>query len=88
VPVRLQQQVDDLVAAIRAFERARTGRLAAVTLGVPPAFRDEPIASAVRDALAAAGNHGVEVAARATNGALRVVSVEFARDVRAARILP
>lgn len=75
--MRLQQQVEDLVATIHAMERGRLGRLAAVTLAVPESMGAEPLAVAVRDALAASGTEDVEVAARGTSGALRVLSVEF-----------
>lgn len=77
--VRFEQQVEEIVTSVRAIERGRAGRLAAVTLGVPSALPPETVAAAVRDSLAAGGATNVDVSTRPTKGALRVVSVEFER---------
>ncbi|MFN7147840.1 MAG: hypothetical protein ACK4YP_28980 [Myxococcota bacterium] len=79
MPVRLEQQVEEIVTSVRAFERGRAGRLAAVTLGVPAPLPPDTVAEAVRASLAAGGATNVDVSTRPTKGALRVVSVEFER---------
>ena len=77
--MRLPQQAQEIVNAVRAHQRTRPGRLAAVTLGVPQSLPADALAVAVRDALAAAGEPEVEIAARPHGSGLRVLAVEFDR---------
>lgn len=79
MPSPLIQQIQDMVAAIRATQRARSGTLVAVTVGVPAALGQEAVATLVRDSLSGVGGTPVEVRTRTGEGALRLLSVEFER---------
>lgn len=77
--ILLSQQLDDLAAHLAMLARSRMGRLAALTIGVPPSALDDQTARGLRDRLAGLGHPAVEVAAQPMGGPLRVLWVEFER---------
>ncbi len=73
------EQVDEVTRHVLGFLSRRPGRLAAVTVTVPESLSAEEVLEGLREALSSAGHPGVEVSARAAEGPLRLIAVEFER---------
>lgn len=72
-------QLDDLAANLVAMARSRVGRLAALTVGIPPNAHADDVARLLRERLAGLGHPSVDVATQPVLGPLRVLWVEFER---------
>jgi hypothetical protein len=72
-------QIEELATSALVLARSRAGRIAAVTVGVPPGTSPELVVQHLRERLATYGYPALEVSTLSSPGPLRILTAEFER---------